>query len=622
MIGQLNTSLGSTKMRDKNSISRVTLAEQIEVKKKNGVVYTPSNLANFVADKVVEYFIQTLPHLDGDAVKNLRILDPACGNGELLVAVWKSLLQSIPGQSKSSSLEPSRVLCGIDIDKGAIRHTKQRIASLSPAITESSHFNLLKTNALFPFNKSSREGWRAVKRRFTAECGFDILIANPPWGADTQMYDNRLSNGEFMLYKGQFDTSDLFVELALSIVKSGGCFAFIVPDSLFNRERTQLRQRLVEETQILYIGRFGEKFFKGTNRACAVLICKKSRPTPATTVECMRLTPQLRNGVLSGTLNFQETETAVAHAVHQSRFTNNDEYLFDIDLREDEEVTLRILKRHPSTFRDYLLNYRGIELSKKGDVCRCEQCGLWLAYPRVRHPICPHCKSPLDLLTIESARIISHEETTGYYPILVGESIKRYLLAAPYWIATNKMGINYKDASIYAGPKIVVRKTGVGLLASIDYSGRFTNQVVYIFKIKPSHDKPLPIELFLAILNSRAMYYYLVKTHGETEWRSHPYLTQGQILNLPLPDLEGVNQKPYIADRIVRTLKPFLARQMELPIRVDAEIEYLVAKLYGLSEEDYTRIYQTLQDVQDLLPIKPLKIVSIHDIFLFRDSSN
>jgi hypothetical protein len=221
--------------------------------------------------------------------------------------------------------------------------------------------------------------------------------------------------------------------------------------------------------------------------------------------------------------------------------------------------------------------------------------------------------------TIERLNIISHKETTGYAPILVGESIKRYLLSPPYWIATDKTGINYKDASIYARPKIVVRKTGVGLLASIDYSGCFTNQVVYIFKVKPAYDQSLPIELFLALLNSRAMYYYLVKTHGETEWRSHPYLTQGQILNLPLPDLGGVNQEPHIADRLVRTLKPYLAGRIELPPRVDAEIEYLAAKLYGLSDEDYARIYQTLQDVEDLLPIRSLKMVSIDDIFRFRD---
>ncbi len=35
VIGLLNILQGSTKMRDKNSISRVTLAEQIEAKKKN-----------------------------------------------------------------------------------------------------------------------------------------------------------------------------------------------------------------------------------------------------------------------------------------------------------------------------------------------------------------------------------------------------------------------------------------------------------------------------------------------------------------------------------------------------------------------------------------------------------
>ena len=57
-----------------------------------------------------------------------------------------------------------------------------------------------------------------------------------------------------------------------------------------------------------------------------------------------------------------------------------------------------------------------------------------------------------------------------------------------------------------------------------------------LFRPKPNakHVCP-PLEFMLAVLNSRAMYYFLAKKHGETEWRSHPYLTQKQVLDLPMP---------------------------------------------------------------------------------------
>ena len=109
-----------------------------------------------------------------------------------------------------------------------------------------------------------------------------------------------LTNGEFSLFKGQYDSSDLFIELALSIVKPGGFFAFIIPDSIFSIERLALRKMLLEYTEITYIGRFGEKIFEGINRACAVLICRKTKPKKSAVVDALRLYTCLWKSILQG----------------------------------------------------------------------------------------------------------------------------------------------------------------------------------------------------------------------------------------------------------------------------------------------------------------------------------
>jgi len=620
-------------LKNNGYIGESKMAELAEIRKKNGVVYTPNNLACFVAEKVIDYFSQSLTSQGGPEPSdvsclhrfhNVKIVDPACGDGELLVAAWEAFHRKMLECPIKTLLpvvtEPYEVLCGVDIDKGAVNETRRRIVSLSNMPPKVSTVNLVRANALFPFERmSSNEGWRLLERKFKAENGFDILIANPPWGADTKSYADKLSNGEFSLCRGQFDTSDLFIELALRAVKPGGYFGFIVPDSLFNRERVELRRRLLNDTQILYIGRFGEKIFKNVNRACAVIVCKNSKPVVTSAVDCVRLTPSLRRKVLSEELTFKDAERRLVHTVPQHRFAGNRDYVFDIYRKEDEQETLGLFNRCDKTFRDYLSSSRGVELSKSGKVCRCTSCNMWLPYPRVRQPVCPHCRSAITLSNVEQQRIISHERVAGYEPILVGESIKRYFLTSPYWIVTDKAGINYKDKSSYEGPKIVVRKTGVGLLAALDYQDSFTNQVVYIFKPKSANGYFFPLELLLAILNSRAIYYYLVKTHGETEWRSHPYLTQTQILDLPLPDLDPAKSQVLdAANEIVKTLKPLLLEGKGLPPAVDAEIEFLVASLYGLSHRDYERIYDTLDDVEQLLPVKALQTVSASDIFKSR----
>lgn len=607
------------------------VVELSEIRKKNGAVYTPSNLANYVAEKVVEFFFESSVIRGGpvchanmpnsSCLDKIKIIDPACGDGELLVAAWNAFqrhLSKIHRNSLDSYIpDAKQVLCGLDIDQKAIRKTRRRITSLSRTVSKTNSFNLVKTNALYPFHKkSSSQGWEIVKHRFQATDGFDILIANPPWGAEIESYKDRLSNGDFSLYKGQYDTSDLFVELALSIVKPGGYFAFIVPDSLFNKERAELRSKLLEETEIKYIGRFGEKIFKNINRACAVLICRKYKPTPLTSVDCLRLTAPLRRRILQGELTFRDAEKLLVHRVRQSRFANNRDYLFDIYLKEVEQETLEVFNGSQAMLRDYLSNGRGVELSKSGEVCKCTHCGMWLPYPRNRNPKCPHCRSTFFLSNVEQLAIISSEYLKGYEPILVGENVKRYQVTPPYWIATDKIGINYKDRSLYEGPKILVRKTGVGLLAAIDYENSLANQVVYIFRPRPVIQGSLPLELFLAILNSRAIYYYLVKSHGETEWRSHPYLTQEQILDLPLPKADLMTSWGMEATRqIVELLRSYLKKGEGLPPEIDAKVEYLVANLYGLSRNDYERIYETLEDVEELVPIKALKTISICDIF-------
>lgn len=602
-----------------------------ELNKQNGVVYTPSNLANYIGLKLIEYSFQYLtlgagPHREGQTLNfpnltNLRMIDPACGHGELLLALWDAFCNqlAIAYGNLASYLapDPREVLCGIDIDEEASRTTQRRIKSISHTNVETRTNNILRTNALYPFNKaSSQKGWEIAMNRFRAIEGFDILIANPPWGADTEAYDNRLSKGEFVLYKGQFDTSDLFVELALRIVKPGGYFAFIVPDSLFNGERSLLRRILLEKTEIKYVGRFGEKIFPNINRACAVLICRKNIPSHMTSVDCFRLTPELRKGILLKQSTFKDAEIRLLHQVPQSRFATNKDYLFDIYLKENEKDVLEILRSSKSTFREHLENARGVELAKSGQIAKCNHCGMWIPYPSARNPQCAHCKSRLALDEVESSFIINNREQEGYEPILVGEDINRYRIASCHWICPNKLGINYKNRDIYRSPKIVVRKTGVGLLAAMDYQSLMTNQVVYIFKCKHPDGNMLPIEFFLAVMNSRAIYYYLVKTSGETEWRSHPYLTQNQILDLPLPHSDvGTKQTSETINQIVTLTKPYLMGRAGLSPKVDAEVEYLVSKLYGLSRKHYKYIYDTLMDVEQLLPVKSLGVVSINDIF-------
>ena len=288
-------------------------------RKLGGMVYTPKVLADYLAYKVTEFYAyDNKSPLDPN---ELRVLDPACGKGELLDSIWDKLERLLPADKFTAN----NVLCGIDTDKQATLRTKHRISQLSaPLNPKTVKTRILNTNSLFPFNsKTSKQGWNRVKRQFNANFGFDIIIANPPWGADISGYRDQLSQTEFSIFRGQFDSSDLFLESAIENLREEGFLAFIIPDSLFSQERDSLRKLLLDKTEIRFIGRLGEKFFGGVNRACAVIICKKTLKKNKRKVQCLRLTPETRKGILAGQLDFLTVEKQHSHYVQHSRFEKN-----------------------------------------------------------------------------------------------------------------------------------------------------------------------------------------------------------------------------------------------------------------------------------------------------------
>ena len=59
--------------------------------KSNGVVYTPTEMADYLADQMIRYST-----FDFDVKNEVKLLDPAVGEGELLVAMIKRVKAIAP----------------------------------------------------------------------------------------------------------------------------------------------------------------------------------------------------------------------------------------------------------------------------------------------------------------------------------------------------------------------------------------------------------------------------------------------------------------------------------------------------------------------------------------------
>ena len=103
--------------------------------------------------------------------------------------------------------------------------------------------------------------------------GFDIVIANPPYGISVEQE----------IYKNEFklDSSDsygVFTALGLNILKPGGTLCYIMSDTWQTiKTHYKLRKKLFEETKVQYLISVPMKTFKATVNT-GIYLFKKSSP--------------------------------------------------------------------------------------------------------------------------------------------------------------------------------------------------------------------------------------------------------------------------------------------------------------------------------------------------------
>ncbi len=530
-----------------------------------GQVFTPTFLANWVAELLREYLGQCWSG---------RILDPACGDGELLDAAIAKL--------------PNSKLYGVDIDASATRSARSRLCRSATIKTADMLTSPLAGKSRKPLT-------------------FGALISNPPWGADLLHSRASLKKLGYSLANGQFDSWSLFVEASLNVLDQGGVAAFILPDAIFAPEHTATRALIAKSFSIELIARLGEGVFRGVYRGTTVLVVRNRKPQPNHRVEVFRLAKSERAAVMSGSLDLQEARIRDRHFVLQGRFVSDTRARWDIDVRSSDQKVLGRMEAEGGNWSELILSGRGVELSKKGHVKACRNCGHVTPAPtRPRAVTCAGCGRTAHSDEMLTERIVLNEPDCipGFMPFIVGEDIGRYELSCSRQIKLGVPGINYKVQELYGQERLLVRKTGIGLKATVTKKIAASNQVVFHY-VPRSKDMSFFLYYVLGVLSSRTMFAYHLRKSGENEWRSHPYVTPKSLAALPIPTPEvgtqAWRQAVEIANRVRKHLR-YQGRSKKL----DLEIEGLVAGLYGLGQSDLGWVKKVICDAQNLEPMRAL----------------
>lgn len=273
--------LGKTISIDKNHKAVIELKP--EVRKAGGVYYTPEYIVDYiVANTVGEAIRGKTP----DEIANIKILDPACGSGSFLLGAYKYLLNyhkeyflknktkkymgsrfEIMDESGNLALWVRKQILinnifGVDIDSNAVEVAKLSLllksfedsfnvneygqgSLLNEKILPTLDNNIKCGNSLIgndfygsqsmlDFDEKTRDkmncfDWEEEFKSIFKGGGFDVVIGNPPYGAELSEIERNYLEKKFSL--SNTNTAALFLGVLKNFLKDNCRGGYIIPKS-------------------------------------------------------------------------------------------------------------------------------------------------------------------------------------------------------------------------------------------------------------------------------------------------------------------------------------------------------------------------------------------------------
>lgn len=310
-------------------------------RKKDGVFYTPKYITKYIVENTINYWLEDkrkelgedkLPiltdedythkyknkassvkvfrenykkHIDfwkryKEAIKNIKILDPACGSGAFLITAFEFLLKQtnmideklldLTGEQDLFSDTTRYILenniFGVDLNRESVEITKLSLwlksANKNKTLTTLEN-NIKCGNSLIKdkeFVKDLAFDWEKEFSEVFKNGGFDIVIGNPPYVRQESIKEIKpYLEQNYRVYTGVADLYCYFYELGYNLLKDSGYLGFITSNKWFRAKYGEkLREFLLNDIEFYNIVDYnGTKIFEGATVDSNILIFKKNK---------------------------------------------------------------------------------------------------------------------------------------------------------------------------------------------------------------------------------------------------------------------------------------------------------------------------------------------------------
>ena len=276
------------------------------LRKGKGIYYTPPYIVRHIVDRTLGRYLWGTD--DGRPEKNavaktpvdiyhLKILDPACGSGSFLSYAFDILAEFYAFHDSHTEADwlsfiLENHLYGIDVDSDAVDMTcailklkaleRMGLAPAEPPNMNVRQGNFLISDPSAPPNLKPFD-WETEAPDVMADGGFSMILGNPPYGAKLTSTERKLIKESYETRRSS-DSSSLFVEKAVKMLKDDGILGFIVPKSLsYVVSWEPIREFLLDHCRIVEIADAREAF-KGVLLEQMVMIARRQTGSTERTV--------------------------------------------------------------------------------------------------------------------------------------------------------------------------------------------------------------------------------------------------------------------------------------------------------------------------------------------------
>lgn len=317
ILGRIYEKFLGSKIRLTDS-HRAKVEEKLEVRKAGGVYYTPEYIVDYIVKNTVGKKIEGL---SPDEIKEIKIVDPACGSGSFLIGAYNYLLEYhrqwyiknktnkdyksdwyktkedeiVVNLHKRGDILRNNIF-GVDIDKeatevaimslylkmlddgfdkgerdlffvkGAVLPDMTSNIKCGNSLIDNGYFRQLSliqisNEELFKINPFD---WKNEFKDPFLKGGFDCLIGNPPYIRIQTLNESHPEQVKYFneVYRdyisSNYDIYILFLHKAYSIINNEGIFGYILPHKFFQGESgKKIRNYFAEKKSVYEIINFG-----------------------------------------------------------------------------------------------------------------------------------------------------------------------------------------------------------------------------------------------------------------------------------------------------------------------------------------------------------------------------